>query len=174
MFYLLVTLQLAAALAPPAVYHGRLNQTTVAVPRQPDGGVKVDGTLDEPAWSTAALLTGFSSYQPVDGLPADDSTEVLVWYSEHAMHIGVRAFEPHAPAHATLADRDRITSDDYVYFLLDTFNDRRRAMVFAANPLGVQSDGIVDEGRGGDIDLSPDYLFESKGRVTDYGYELEL
>ena len=47
-------------------------------------------------------------------------------------------------------------------------------MVFAANPLGVQSDGIVDEGRGGDIDLSPDYLFESKGRVTDYGYELEL
>jgi hypothetical protein len=177
MLRLLLTLQLALpqpAASPPNVYHGRLNQTTVTVPKRAEEEIKVDGALLDAAWENAALLTGFSRYQPVDGLPAEDSTEVLVWYTDHAIYIGVRAFEPHTAVHATLADRDRITADDYVYFMLDTFNDRRRALVFAANPLGVQSDGVIDEGRSGDIDLSPDYLFQSKGRVTDYGYELEL
>jgi hypothetical protein len=177
MLKLLLTLQLAlpqAAAPAPIVYHGRLNQTTVSAPKREEAEIKIDGLLSEANWSEAALLTGFSRYQPVDGLPAEDSTEVLIWYTDHAMYIGVRAFEPHASVHAKLADRDRITADDYVYFMLDTFNDRRRALVFAANPLGVQSDGVIDEGRGGDTDLSPDYLFQSKGRVTDYGYELEF
>src|SRR5262245_59855865 len=147
MLKLLLTLQMAlpqAATAPPNVHHGRMNQTTVNAPRREEKELRIDGALTEPGWADAAVLTGFSRYQPVDGLPADDSTEVLLWYTDHALYIGVRAFEPHTAVHATLADRDRITADDYVYFLLDTFNDRRRALVFAANPLGVQSDGVID------------------------------
>src|SRR5262245_17671036 len=176
MLKLLLAMQMALPQATPTpdVYHGRLNQTTVSAPKRAEVEITIDGSLSEPVWAQAALLTGFSRYQPTDGLPAEDSTEVLLWYTEHALYIGVRAFEPHEAPHAKLADRDRINSDDYVYFLLDTFNDRRRALVFAANPLGVQSDGVIDDVRSGDIDLSHDYLYQSKGRVTDYGYELEL
>src|SRR5712692_8637451 len=71
--------------------------------------------LDEPVWRQAALLTGFSQYRPVDGRPAADSTQVLVWYSPDAIYFGIRAYESHgAVVRATLADRDNIDADDRV------------------------------------------------------------
>ena len=155
----------------PGVYHGRLKQTTMELPKGV-GAVKVDGQLDDAAWRGAVVLTGFSQYAPIDGIAAADSTEVLVMYSDHDMYFGIRAFESHGAVHATHADRDRISSDDHVQLILDTFNDRRRAYSFAVNPLGVQSDGMFSDANG--TDLSPDFQYESKGRLTDYGYEIEV
>jgi hypothetical protein len=176
-----------ALTAQNGVYHGRNRQLVAQVPRL-DAVVTIDGELTEDAWQRAALLTGFSSYLPLDNRPAQDSTEVLMWYTATDVYFGVRAFETHGPVHATLAARDRIDSDDYVQLLIDPFNDRRRAFVFGVNPLGAQADGIrTDAGNaptprgqtfGGNppvnIDLNPDFVFESKGRLTEYGYELEV
>src|SRR4026209_1497622 len=171
---------------PPAGYDGRAGRLAVAWPRVEVEAV-IDGKLDEEVWTSAALLTGFSQFSPTDGIPAADSTEVLVWYSPTAILIGIRAFEAHGSVHATLADRDRIASDDHVQILLSTFNDGRQASVFAVNPFGVQSDGALVEtgstsGNGfnnavvkrEEADLSPDFVFESKGRVTPSGYEMEV
>ncbi len=171
---------------PALVYHGRSGSLDVRPPRL-DLSVKVDGTLDEPAWSQAALLTGFSQLSPLDGIPASDSTEVLVWYSADAIYFAIRAHEAHGEVHATLADRDKIGSDDYVQLFLSTFDDGRQATVLGVNPFGVQADGALVEtgstsGNGFNnaivrreaADLSPDLVFESKGRLTDYGYEVEV
>src|SRR4051812_49789927 len=117
----LAAFQLAAA-QPAAVYHGRSGQIRVAPPRL-ESTVTIDGRLDEPVWQTARLLTGFSLYQPVDGRPAPDSTEVLVWYSPTAIHFGIRAFEPHGAVRATLADRDRVSADDNIEIHIDTFSE---------------------------------------------------
>ena len=185
---MLSTLLLAAQLAaitPASIHIGRENQLKVPIPRI-EGDVTVDGALNEPVWQQAALLTGFSEFSPHDGIPAADSTHVLVWYSPTAVYFGIRAFEPHGAAHATLADRDKITADDNVQILLGTFSDHRQAYVFAVNPLGVQMDGtIVEQGQSlggwtptlsGRVapDLSQDFVFTSKGRLTDYGYEVEI
>jgi hypothetical protein len=171
---------------PPDVYVGRERQLGVRVPRI-DETVVVDGRLDEAAWKNASLLTGFSQFAPSDGVPAADSTHVLVWYSPTAIHFGIRAFEQHGIPHATLADRDRISADDNVQILLGTFRDQRQALLFAVNPFGVQMDGtIVESGQslsGGltanvahrvSPDLSQDFVFSSKGRVTPDGYEVEI
>ncbi len=172
----------AAPAARQTVYDARGGQTAVRAVRS-DATLAVDGRLDEPVWREAALLTGFSLYQPVDQRPAPDSTEVLVWYSPTALHVGIRAFEPHGAVRATLADRDRVAADDNVELHLDTFDERRRALVFIVNPLGVQADGTKSEGGGfipgsnvmpGQNDLSADFLWQSKGRVTEWGYEVEL
>jgi hypothetical protein len=180
-----------APAAPPAadgVHHGRRGELDVAPPRI-EADVQVDGVLNEPAWTRAARLTGFSRFQPTDGEPATDSTEVMVWYSPTAIHFGVRAFAPAGTVNATLADRDRISGDDHVTLLLSTFDDTRQALAFAVNPLGVQMDGtLVETGNlstgglnnsGGaaareGIDLSADFVFQSKGRVTPEGYEVEI
>jgi hypothetical protein len=169
------------------VYNGRANETRVKPPRLDEAGLVMDGRLDEPQWANAALLTGFSQFSPHDGLAAEDSTEVLVWYSATAIHFGIRAFEPHGAPRATLADRDKISADDNVQLLLSTFNDGRQATVFAVNPLGVQGDGTLTEsnqsrsnGFGGTTlardaaDLSPDFVFQSKGQVTAEGYVVEV
>jgi hypothetical protein len=182
-----VAFQLAAASPPvrPPVYNGQKGELTVALPRidGSDAVVNVDGVLDEPVWQRAALLTGFSLYSPVDSRPAPDSTDVRVWYSSDAIYFGIRAFESHGRVSVTLADRDRISTDDNVEIHLDTFDERNRAFVFIVNPLGVQADGTKNEAGGfipgsnvmpGQDDLSADFVWQSRGRVTEAGYEVEI
>ncbi len=155
-------------------------------PPRIEAAVVVDGVLNEAVWAQAARLSGFSRYLPVEG-PAVDSTEVLVWYSPTAIHFGIKAYEAHGAVNATLADRDRIFGDDNVQIFLDTYHDRRQAVVIAVNALGVQADGtLIEIGRtGGGIgggavggreptDLAPDFVFQSKGMLTPWGYQVEL
>lgn len=153
------------------------------MPAPQKANVVIDGTLDEPVWRSAQLLTGFSLYQPTDQRPSPDSTDVLVWYSPDAIYFGVRAYEPHGVVRATLADRDRVSTDDNIEIHLDTFEERRRAFVFIVNALGVQADGTKSEGGGfipgsnvapGQNDLSPDFQWQSRGHVEAWGYEVEI
>jgi len=169
------------------IYSGRERQLEVRIPRF-DAEVVIDGDLSDSAWARAALLTGFSQYAPNDGVSAVDSTQVLVWYSASAIYFGIRAYELHGQPTATLADRDQIFGDDNVQILLGTFHDGKKALMFAVNPLGVQGDGALVEGANvstsgfisGAIigreqaDLSPDYVFQSRGRLTPWGYEVEV
>ncbi len=175
-------------------YDGRANRVHVDVPRM-DATVTVDGNLDESVWRQAARLTGFSQYQPVDGRPADEPTEVLVWYSSDAINFGIRARELHGNVvRATHANRDNIDSEDQIQILIDTDNSRQIAFLFGVNPYGVQQDGTRSAqfagGAGGpsasgggfrnvnplegSVDLNPDYFFESKGRLVEGGYEVEI
>ena len=181
----------------PLVFNGRDGNTTVQVPRF-EGAVTIDGDLGESQWEGAARLTGFSQFNPVDGRASRDSTVAYVWYGPDAIYFGVRAYSAPGTVRGTLADRDRIQNDDHVQFILDTFNDRRQAFVFAVNPLGVQSDGIRTEGGGGgggrggrggggggggggfsraglgNADLNQDMIWQSRGHITDWGYEVEV
>jgi hypothetical protein len=176
------------------VYNGRANRIHVDVPRI-EATANIDGSLDEPVWERAARLTGFSQYQPVDGRPAEEPTEVLVWYSPDAIYFGIRAREIHGNVvRATHANRDNIDSEDQIQILLDTDNSRQIAFLFGVNPYGVQQDGTRSStfagGAGGpsatgggfrninplegSVDLNPDYFFESKGRLVEGGYEVEV
>jgi hypothetical protein len=193
----LTLLALVAAASPqdsgPA-YDGRAHELHVRIPRF-DTTLTVDGVLDEPVWRHAARLVGFSQYQPSDSRPAEEPTEVLVWYSPTAIYFGIRAREIHGDVvRATHADRDNISADDYVQILLDTYNDRRRAFLFGVNPFGVQQDGIRSDAYGGgaggfygggggfgamnildgNVDLNPDFVFQSRGRLVPGGYDVEI
>ncbi len=186
---LALLLALQGVTDPGPAYDGLAKQLDVAIPRH-EAEVRLDGVLDEPVWRRTALLHGFSQYRPVDGRPAEDSTQVLVWYSPEAIWFGIRAFELHGSVvRATLADRDNIDADDNVQILLDTYADHRRALLFAVNPLGVQEDGVRSEGQDagaagggaattgrfdGVVDLSPDFVYQSHGHVTEWGYEIEV
>lgn len=152
-------------------------------PPRIEAEIVLDGVLDEPAWRTASRMDGFHQLRPVDGRAAEDSTVVLVWYSPTAIHFGILAYDRDpGSVRATLAKRDNIASDDQVSVYLDTFNDHRRAYFFGSNAYGVQDDGVRSEGGfaasagmiSGTIDRNPDFLWESKGRRTDFGYAIEM
>ncbi len=156
---------------------------TVTVPRF-ESSATVDGHLDEPEWAHAARLGGFSQYRPVDGRPAEEETEVRIWYSPTAIYFGIIAHD-HDPSaiRATMADRDNLDNEDTVTIYLDTFHDQRRAFFFTMNALGVQQDGMQTEtgfsagslqGQGSLADKNPDFQFESKGRLTEEGYIVEV
>ncbi|MES1259273.1 MAG: DUF5916 domain-containing protein, partial [Gemmatimonadota bacterium] len=80
-----------------------------------------------------------------------------------------------------------IFNDDNVQVYLSTFNDGRQASVFAVNPFGVQADGALNESGGLNCgmmgcgasmrqqpDLSQDFVWDSKGQITPFGYEVEI
>lgn len=167
----------------PKAYSGAAGDLSVATPSVADADIRVDGRLDDQAWGSAALLESFTQYDPVEGVPASQRTEVLVLMDGDAIYFGVRAFDDRAGAvRATLSERDEFTrSDDYIRLVLDTFNDQRRAYVFTVNPLGVQHDGIWNEGGGGrmrgfgpPVDDNPDFLWESAGQIAEWGYAVEV
>jgi len=172
LFPLLAALVQAPTQAPPP---------TVSIPRI-DAAVIIDGVLDEPVWAQATRLEGFHQYRPVDGRMAEQETIVLVWYSPTAIHFGIIAHDTDPSSiRATFTDRDKIEGEDRVRLYLDTFNDRRRAAFVGVNGLGVQEDGLRSETGtsagnlfGGQDDLNVDYLWDSKGRRTDQGYEVEV
>ncbi|MEO8451554.1 MAG: DUF5916 domain-containing protein [Gemmatimonadota bacterium] len=184
---ILPLLLLALPASDSIIYRGRHRDLDVVPPRVETRPV-IDGVLDEPVWQIAARLVDFSSYFPTDDRAAEDSTEVRVWYSPTAIYFGIRGYAAPASVRATLATRDNLLQDDVVTIFLGTFNDNRQAYLFAANPLGVQLDGVLVEGGSAEqnklfggitgsralADPSPDFVYRSKGRLTDFGFEIEM
>src|SRR5256884_2210397 len=54
--------------------------------------IKIDGLLDEPAWSLAQPATEFLQQQPTEGAPASECTAVRVLFDDKNIYIGIRAF----------------------------------------------------------------------------------
>ena len=157
------------------------NSFDISPPRLNQKNVNIDGFLDEVEWSKAVSHSGFTSYLPVDGRPAEDDTEVRIWYSPTALYVGIIAHEIHNEVRSTLADRDKLENDDYLILILDTYDDKRSAFAFSVNPLGQQGDGTITDntsmGRNSKsfrLDDNPDYVFNSRGRVTKDGFIVEV
>ena len=157
------------------------NSFDISPPRLNQKNVNIDGFLDEVEWSKAVSHSGFTSYLPVDGRPAEDDTEVRIWYSPTALYVGIIAHEIHNEVRSTLADRDKLENDDYLILILDTYDDKRSAFAFSVNPLGQQGDGTITDntsmGRNSKsfrLDDNPDYVFNSRGRVTKDGFIVEI
>ena len=164
----------------PLVFSGRAGRLAVAIPRIENPDITVDGRLDDLVWESAAVLTDFTQYEPVEGIPATEETQVRVFYSGDAIYFAIRAWDSEPDLIlARLGERDRaVFTDDWIRIMLDTFDDQRQAYVFYVNPLGIQVDGLWIEGMrsrfggrsAGSIDFTPDFIGESDGRVIADGW----
>ncbi len=134
----------------------------------------IDGAIDEPAWDDALSLELEYEVQPGENIKPPVRTQVFITYDEHRVLVAFRAFDPEpGKIRARFRDRDHVWQDDLVGITLDTFNDERRAYEFLSNPLGVQTDAINDDVNGR-FDIAWDAIWESAGRLTDFGYEVEI
>jgi len=133
----------------------------------------IDGKLDEDIWQQSAVLKDFYQTSPGDNTAPSHATEVYLGYDARTLYLAFRAHDEPGKVRATVAKRDDVlNNDDSVRILLDTFNDKRKAYVFAFNPLGIQQDGIRTEGQG--VDFSVNVVMESKGAITADGYVVEV
>jgi hypothetical protein len=126
--------------------------------------IKVDGVLDEAAWAAAPVIPLPFEWQPGDNIPAPVKTECLVTYDLHNLYVGFRCFDPEPrKIRAHLMDRDdtdTLILDDHISFMVDAFNDERRAFQFRVNPMGVQADANFSELEGYE-DFSWDAIWRS-------------
>lgn len=137
--------------------------------------IKIDGRLDEPAWSEADVAGDFRQQEPNEGAPASEQTEIRLLVDENRLYVGIRASDSETQqinARELVRDAD-FSNDDQVEILLDTYHDRRNAYRFAVNPLGTQQDALItDEGR--DLNLTWDAPWISVGRIDDSGWTVEV
>src|SRR5438105_55992 len=132
----------------------------------------IDGKLDDEVWKHAVVLKDFYQVQPGDNIAPSKPTEVLLGYDSKFLYVAFHCYDEPDKVRATIPKRDNVWNDDYVGILFDTFNDSRKAYEFDFSPLGVQADGIWTDGQ--DEDFNPDFVFESKGIVTNDGWTVEI
>jgi hypothetical protein len=136
--------------------------------------VVVDGAIDEAVWEDAPRVGDFIQLQPRRGEAAEYKTVVKIVYDENFIYFGFLCYDSQPDSIAArLVKRDAdLLSDDSVYVLLDTFNDKQSCYYFSSNLLGTQWDGrITDNGR--TTDDTWDGVWKSAAQKTDFGWSIE-
>jgi hypothetical protein len=158
-----------AARAQSAVTRG----AAITIPRV-DGPIAVDGDLSDAAWADAVVVDDWLETNPGDNQPARVGNVARLAYDDRFLYAAFELADPEPAAiRAPLGDRDHVPSyTDYAGVILDTRNDGKSAVMMLANPRGVQYDAISSDASG--EDSSPDFFWDSAGRITERGWTLEM
>ncbi|UCC25240.1 MAG: carbohydrate binding family 9 domain-containing protein, partial [Gemmatimonadales bacterium] len=107
---------------------------------------RLDGRLDDPAWTGAPVFTDFIQSQPEPGALATQRSEVRVVYDRESLYIGAMLYDDRAGEYVIQSlERDfpSLSTRDADIFgvALDTFLDRRNSYILLINPYGAYRDG---------------------------------
>ena len=139
--------------------------------------IKIDGELDEKDWQLVKPITEFVQRLPQDGAKPSEKSEMRILYDDNYLYFGFTFFDSEPEkVRATILNRGGwIHRDDKLEIALDTYLDRRNAYLFEMNPLGTQDDALIsDENKPSLDEWAWDGVYISEGRVTNYGWVLEV
>ena len=174
-FSALLALSYAAAVPTLFAQDQSLEGPRVAQAVRVDQAPKLDGTLDDPLWQSAKIISNFRQKEPLESEQATEKTEVRVLYTRTAVYFGIHCYDS-TPSRIVATELRRDVSqdlDDHFEILINSKHDRRGGYVFEINPLGTQSDGLVEEQSGVEIpDFDPgwDGVWTSEARITADGW----
>ncbi len=134
----------------------------------------VDGVLDDDAWRTGAQPTGdWLSYNPLHGSSIPQRTKVWIAHDAKYLYFAFQCDDPEPSRIKTsVTRRDNIWSDDWVGLSLDALGTGQTSYHLMVNPSGIQLDMINTIS--GNEDTSPDYIWDSAGRLNEAGYAVEI
>ena len=142
-----------------------------------DESIEINGVLDEEIWESAVPITEFVQRLPQDGAKPSEKSEMRILYNNNYLYFGFIFFDSEPEkVRATILNRGGwIHRDDKLEIALDTYLDRRNAYLFELNPLGTQDDALITDENRPTLDAwAWDGVYISEGRVTDFGWVLEV
>ena len=109
--------------------------------------ITIDGRLDEPAWTTAAVIEPEDIHQilPVEYSAPTQRTRFLVVYDDDALYLAadMKDDQPELMTAKVLRQGGANSwLDDQFNIFLDPFNDKRSGYRFQVNPHGVRQEGL--------------------------------
>ena len=138
------------------------------------GKVKIDGELNDEAWKTAEVATGFWLKYPRDDTKAVDRTEVKITYDESFMYIAAVCYDS-LPLIAQSLKRDsRIRESDGFGIVLDPMNKKTNGFYFSVTAYNVQADDLISAGQEGELNFSWDNKWYSKTKIFNDHYIIEI
>jgi hypothetical protein len=134
----------------------------------------IDGLLDDEAWRGTPKPTGeWLSYNPLHGSSIPQHTKVWIAHDAKYLYFAFQCDDPEPSRIKTsVTRRDNIWSDDWVGLSLDALGTGQTSYHLMVNPSGIQLDMINTIS--GNEDTSPDYIWDSAGRVNEAGYAVEI
>jgi hypothetical protein len=166
----LILLSFATAVAAAA----EERKQAFAVRAEP-GSIRLDGRLDEAAWSAAAPISDFTQRQPDEGVEATERTEVRFAYDDAALYVGARMYssEPSKIA-APITRRDQNLQAEHILISLDTFLDRRTAVTFGVTAAGTRIDRYHPGDSENVVDSTFDPVWEAVVQRDAAGWTAEM
>ena len=158
---------------PTASHTGTNRPTPVVTAASLTGSIKLDGKLDEPAWASASPVTSFTQYDPTEGAPATEKTEVRVLVGADALYIGAKLYESNpANIRPRLSRRDEPVDGDVFAVTLDSRHDHLTGYYFRVTAGGAMRDAVAGGPNG--LDLSWDAVWDAAVFTDSSGWSTEI
>jgi len=112
--------------------------------------IKLDGRLDEEAWSQIQKISNFTQRELKEGDPVTERTEVGIVYTEKALYIGVWCYDSEVDkiVHKEMKRDFSYGTEDNFKIIIDTYHDRRNGYLFVINPNAARADMLItNEGK---------------------------
>ncbi len=135
--------------------------------------ISLDGRLNDAAWSSAPVASGFVQRYPVEGVPAEARTEVRILMDESSVWVAARMYdaEPQTIARQVVR-RDQDAQADYFEVAFDSNNDRRTGFIFRVSAANVQRDEYIFDDN--ERDRTWDAVWSSAVAIDSLGWTAEL
>ncbi|NNF85679.1 MAG: carbohydrate binding family 9 domain-containing protein [Winogradskyella sp.] len=139
-----------------------------------DTAPKIDGILNDEAWTNAEIATDFVQFEPDIGnsLSEDKRTEVKVAYDDTAIYLSAYLYDDPDKILKQLTSRDNFGQADFFLFVLNPNNDSQNDTYFVVFSSGVQADAIANPSIG--EDFSWNAVWDSAVQINDDGWSLEM
>lgn len=136
---------------------------------------RIDGKLTEKVWKSMTLFTNFFQYNPYNGQPPSQRTEVRVGYDDTAVYIGAICYDDSPKEiRREVSIRDQWPPGmnvDMFAVHIDPYNDGLLSYFIHVSAVGVQRDVKI---YGDEWEITWDSVWESSVNITDYGWEVEM
>ncbi len=139
------------------------------------GPIVVDGDLSDPAWKDAVPIERWWETNPGDNVEPKVRNVGRLLYDDKYLYAAFEFDDPEPKnIRAPYADRDNVDSTtDYGGIIIDPEYDKKTAILFLANPRGIQYDASNSDTNGNE-DNSPDWFWDSAAKINDHGWTLEI
>ena len=143
--------------------------------RVPSGAIRLDGRLDDAAWTSIPPLVDFVQKDPIEGAAPTDQLEIRIAYDNEALYVAtrVRSKDP-SKIQAPMSRRDNIRQAEHIWISLDTYRDRRTAYSFAVTASGVRGDWYHSRDNEYDYDTSFDPVWQAAAAIDATGWTSEM
>jgi hypothetical protein len=133
---------------------------------------KLDGRLDDEAWTHARPTSAFTQKFPDQGSAPSERTTLRVVYDDEALYFGIDCEQQTVPLVRRLTRRGRQVEADHVEIDLGTRRDGKSAFQFQVNSAGVLVDGL----RFNDTDYEPEWdeNWDARTAATPTGWSVEI
>lgn len=152
-----------------------LQDGEIIIPDRIAEAIKIDGDLSEKAWRNGAISEEFKTYFPRYGERLRQETKIWMAYDSRYLYFAIKCYDTDPDKIKTsISKRDTISRDDWIGVVIDVMGNRQTSYEFYVNPGGIQEDGLTSAVNGWSYDNSPDFVWESAGKIVDDGYQVEM